>query len=579
MTNINFVLNLINRCSKTILPLAAFLAVIAALVPFAGIFLPMIVLDLLISDAQVTQIIITIGGYTLLLVVLNFLNGLADRTWRWYGNAVSIGTGIDLIDKQLECEYSYIENPDNQALLARLNSGVSVSWKTISSLIKLVTGVLGFGLFALVLSGLNLWVVLLLTTTATANYFVSRLANRYEHKNKDNWAPIEKKIAYILRVTGDYEYGKDMRLYNMRPWFVNIASNLFSDRSKWDNKVQTRHFASKAVNALTVLFRDGIAYAFLIYTVVQGSVGIADFILYFGAIAGFSVFVTSIIDSISEIGSALPYVADLRKFMAGGTVKDPDRPLVFAKRPPEIEFKNVSFSYTQEQKILDDVSFTIKSGEKIALVGVNGSGKTTIIKLLCGFYKPDDGEVLLNGESLSKYKNSDVMDLFSAVFQEEFIMPLSLAENITVDFNDKKGIEKSLNRAGIWENVKNLPNGMKSRMTKKVREDGVVFSGGQNQKFFLARALYKDAPVLILDEPTAALDPIAESEVYQQYNEISRGKSSVFISHRLASTRFCDKILLIENGKIIETGTHDELINRGGEYARMYEIQSHYYND
>jgi len=192
---------------------------------------------------------------------------------------------------------------------------------------------------------------------------------------------------------------------------------------------------------------------------------------------------------------------------------------------------------------------------------------------------PDEGEVLLNGENIQKYKNSDLMDLFSAVFQDEFILPLSIAENITVNFNDKEGIEKSLKQAGLWEYIKDLPDGIKTRMTKKVREEGVVFSGGQNQKFFLARALYKDAPVLILDEPTAALDPIAESEVYEHYNEMSSGKSSIFISHRLASTRFCDKILLIDNGKIIETGTHDELIAYGGEYARMYEIQSHYYND
>ncbi|MCL2221967.1 MAG: ABC transporter ATP-binding protein/permease [Oscillospiraceae bacterium] len=616
MSNLTFVLSSIRRYSRGLLPLGLLNAVMGALVPFAGIFLPMIALSLLVDGAFMAQIVLYIGGYTLLLVLLHFLNDFSNRAWRFRINDISFGSGMDLRSKNLGCDYSYLEDPKSQNLYTLILQNLSNTRENCYIQValfgfRLITGVLGFILFSFVLTGLNIWVVLLLTTTAIANYLVSRWANRYEHKNKDNWSPIEKKIAYIIKVTGNYDYGKDLRLYNMKPWFMSIAEGLFKARSDWDNKVQSRFFVSKAVGALTVLVRDGAAYAFLIYMVVQGSVGIAEFILYFGAIAGFSVFVTNMIEGISEIGRSLPYASDMRKYLSGGFPEEPIDPLpatwTESGVAPKIEIKNVSFSYTSEQKILENLSLTINSGEKIALVGINGAGKTTIVKLLCGFLAPSEGEILLDGESIKKYRKADIYALFSAVFQDEFILPLSIAENIApnivgdgildpddvgddgnlpADTDDERqtnqppaSLVASLNHAGLWDYISQLPEGINSRMTKKVKDEGVILSGGQNQKLFLARALHKNAPILILDEPTAALDPIAESEIYESYHELTSAKTSIFISHRLASTRFCDKVILLEGGKIIESGTHDELIALGGEYAKMYEIQSHYYRE
>ena len=586
MSNLTFVLRSIHRYSRGLMPLGLLSAVMGALVPFAGIFLPMIVLELLVGGVSAAQIVLYVGGYTLLLVLLHFLLDFSNRAWRWRINDISFGSGMDLKGKNLDCDYSYLEDKKSQELFSlvgqnlnntRENCYIQVAFNGIT----LITGVLGFVLFSFVLTGLNIWVVLLLTTTAAANYLISRWANRYEHKNKDNWSSIERKIAYLIKVTGNYEYGKDLRLYNMKPWFVSIAESLFKDRSDWDSKVQNHFFLAKIVNALTVLIRDGAAYTFLIYMVVQGSVGIADFILYFGAIAGFSVFVTNMIEGMSGIGRSLPYASDMRKYLSDGFSVEPKDPLpatwLKSKVSPKIEFQNVSFSYASEKNVLEDLSLTINSGEKLALVGINGAGKTTIVKLLCGFLAPSGGEILIDGESIAKYRKTDLHSLFSAVFQDEFILPLGIADNITPNTEDTKGIERSLKRAGLWEYISRLPAGINSRMTRKVKDEGIIFSGGQNQKLFLARALYKDAPILILDEPTAALDPIAESEIYESYHELTEGKSSVFISHRLASTRFCDKIVLLDSGKILESGTHDELITLGGEYAKMYEIQSHYY--
>jgi ABC-type multidrug transport system fused ATPase/permease subunit len=284
---------------------------------------------------------------------------------------------------------------------------------------------------------------------------------------------------------------------------------------------------------------------------------------------------------VGRLGSSLPYVKDLREFMEKGKVSDPENPVELpdTTQPPIIEFRNVSFSYTDESKILDELDFTVNAGEKIALVGINGAGKTTAMKLLCGFLSPDEGEVTIYGKDTRHYRREDIYSLFSAVFQDELILPLTLAENITSNFEDAEGIRAALERAELWEYVGDLPKGIDTYMTKAVSEDGLILSGGQNQKLFLARALYKDAPVLLLDEPTASLDPLAESAVYEQYHELTVGKTSIFISHRLASTRFCDRILLLADGKVAESGSHDELMALGGEYAKMYEIQSHYYKD
>lgn len=585
MNKIIFVMRSLHRYDKKTIPYAAAVALLNVAVPLAGIYLPKLILGLLLTAAPPSQIIAQAGAFTLLLAALSFLCDFCIRNRGWRNEYITGGGSTDLLAKNLECDYRYLEDPEKQALFARLfqdtcgNTNFCYN-KLLISLTGIVTGTLGFALYTLVLSGLNLWIVLLLTMTATVNYLAIRWANRYEHDHKDKWTPVERKIAYLLRVTGNPEHGKDIRIYNMKPWFTELATSLFAERSKWDDRVQTRHFLSKAVNAVTVLLRDGAAYALLIYMVTQGQVGVADFILYFGAIAGFSAFVTKIIESLGAMGSALPYVADMIDYLSGGRVEDPETQVALpdTTSPPVIEFRGVSFSYAQDTMILNKLTFTISAGEKIALVGLNGAGKTTLVKLLCGFYTPDEGEILIYGINIKQFRRQDLFALFSVVFQDEFIQPVTLAENITPRCDDTEGISRSLRRAGLWEHISSLPKGLDSMMTKSVREDGLVFSGGQLQKLYLARALYKDAPVLVLDEPTAALDPIAESEIYEQYHDLSGGKTSIFISHRLASTRFCDRVLLLSNGAILESGSHDELAAGDGEYARLYEMQRQYYS-
>ncbi len=244
-----------------------------------------------------------------------------------------------------------------------------------------------------------------------------------------------------------------------------------------------------------------------------------------------------------------------------------------------LELKNVSFTYPgRETPTLSHINLTVKAGEKLALIGLNGAGKTTLVKLLCGFYQPTEGEILVNGLPLEKIDREQYYSLLSVLFQDYTILPGTVEENIaSAKCADGARMERALAESDFGSVLLKLPQTEKSRVVKAVYDDAVDFSGGEKQRLLLARALYKDARLLILDEPTAALDPIAENEIYLKYSELGAGKTSIFISHRLSSTRFCDRIILLENGQIAEEGTHESLMQAGGKYAELFEMQSRYY--
>ena len=352
-------------------------------------------------------------------------------------------------------------------------------------------------------------------------------------------------------------------------------------------KLMAYHFS---ITAFLILLRDGFTYMYLCYLYIQGGLSIGDFIFYFAAIAGVGNWLTKLSDSFSGYIETNNFVKDFNEFMELADSEEQGKAASYIEAPIEIEFKGVSFSYhtmvdgeEKEIQVLDGFNVKIHKEEKVAIVGVNGAGKSTFIKLLCGMLRPSKGKIYVNGIDSSTISRKEIYNLFAVVFQSSQILPISVADNIMLNIGEKKDKDrmwKCIQLAGLQDKVKSLPQKENTCLVKEIAEEGAELSGGQKQRLFLARALYKDAPFLILDEPTAALDPLAENDIYQKYDKLTEnGKTSVFVSHRLASTRFCDRIMMMEDGNILECGTHEELMQLGGKYAEMFEIQSKYYKE
>ena len=348
---------------------------------------------------------------------------------------------------------------------------------------------------------------------------------------------------------------------------------------------QNNHSVVTVGTHLVTALRDGVAYAVLIYAAVEGRVTPGEFVLYFSAISQMSGFIGGIIGYFGSFHEMKLKTSDCIEYLEedhnrlrreGGIPKPEGRPL-------SVEFKNVTFKYPEGDKnVLENVSFKMEAGEKISLVGLNGAGKTTLTWLMCGLLLPDRGEVLIDGHSVYEYNREDLYSLFSLLPQRYTILPTSIAENVAMA--DRKDVDEArlwsaLETAGIADRIRRLPQGVETGMSKEFDAQAVNLSGGEMQKLLLARALYHRAPIMILDEPTAALDPIAEHEMYLKYNEISENTTSVFISHRLASARFCDRIYLLDGAKFAECGTHEELMAKGGKYKELFDIQSKYYKE
>ena len=443
--------------------------------------------------------------------------------------------------------------------------------------------ILNFILFGSVISLLNPVIVLLLFAGSAINYAVGAWERRKNWETQDIRNKLDKKIKYTtLGISNNFCWAKDIRLYHMQDGLHERFMRLhgMAKSEKW--KCERRSVLAAIVGFLIVLARDGAAYGFLIGKVAAGELTAASFVLYFSAITSMSGLMGRILWTINRVLDGALEVSDFREGLETDGKLNHGKGIPVPKKAFSIEFRHVSFRYPKgEKKVLDDVSFTIKAGEKVALVGVNGAGKTTLTRLMCGLLLPDEGEILLDGHTLYEYNRDEMYTLFGLIPQSYSILPCSIAKNIACvgedEEIDSKRLWKSIEQAGLAEKIAALPLGVNTPLGRELSNDGIELSGGETQKLLLARLLYKNPLFLILDEPTAALDPIAEDQVYHQYGEITKETTSVFISHRLASTRFCDRIFLLDGANFAEVGTHEELMAAGGKYRELFDVQSKYY--
>lgn len=557
-----------------------------------NLYFPKVTLGLVEQGADVKTTLLVLGGYTLLFLGTHALNNAVGSAVYFRKNQERQRVTFRLFLKSLRLKFADVESEEGRNLyqkavdVQRKGDG-SASAQTLSSVEGLILSLLMFGLYSTVLSSLSPWMVVILLVLAVLSYLLQLVNNRFESKMRDKWAVRSKHYNYVRSVMGSLEAAKDIRIFRMAGWLKDRLQSALDDLGRLNRERMVWNCGMGVVSALLGLARDLGAYAYLLYRATQGGISASDFVLYFAAIAQFSSFVTGMAGHLGTLQRVSQETDCVR-----GYLEAPEEDLATGERhvaeltkPVSVEFRDVSFSYLLEgekKQIFSHFNLKIEAGEKLALVGVNGAGKTTLVKLMCGLYEPDEGAVLLNGIDMRLFPKKEIYGLFSVVFQDNVLPWFTMRESIVMkeasEVDDNR-LTQALEDAGLGEVFREKNVSYSQYLGKRVTEKGLEFSGGQNQRLLLARALYKDGAMMILDEPTAALDPIAEAEVYEAYRDFSAGKTSVFISHRLASTSFSDRIILLEHGRVLEAGTHEELLKKGGAYAEMFHIQSNYYTE
>lgn len=586
--NTGFMLRTSRKYAKSVFPLCIVLALLSAGKSVAELLIAPAILNKIELSASLGSVVFTIAAFALVLMLLSGLRSYVDTNALFGRIAVrSQGIYLSISRKYAETSYPNLLNTDFLALGKKASAACDANseaseaiWTTLTDL---MTSCIGFIVYLALLTNLNLWLAALVAATTAVSYFASKRINEWGYLHRSEELELTKRIEYANKTATSREFAKDIRMFGLRGWLEDLWGSTMRLYSAFCAKRERKYIWANIIDIVLTFLRNGIAYAFLIGITVKNGLPASQFLLYFAALSGFAQWVVEILDKLSVMHKQSLDISTIREFLDWDEPFDLNGGERIAFEPNkqyEIRLDNVSFRYPKADKdTLSHINLTVHPGEKLAIVGLNGAGKTTLVKLVCGFLDPTEGRILLNGEDIRKFNRNDYYALFSAVFQEFSVLDVTVKENVAqcVDGIDETRVWQCIDKAGLTEKIQSLPKGIETHLGRRVFKDGVEFSGGQTQRLMLARALYKNAPILVLDEPTAALDPIAENDIYQKYNDMTHGRTSFFISHRLASTRFCDRIIFVDSGKIAEEGTHDELLKNGGGYAYLFEVQSKYY--
>ena len=579
-----YLLKLMHHVSPSFIFIVIFGSIFQSLQVFGNVIIPKFLIDELIGDQNIRMIIIWASIIVLNNLILGFINKTYQRILGVKNEYVSLKVMEAMSEKIMNIEYKYLEDPyyldlKERAIFAVNNQSALV--RVVRDISGIVTSIITlFGLIAIMLT-LGYQLILILFVGIFISLLINFLFMKLQLKFFQSIIPINRKYNYYFGLTMNETITKDMRLYNMSP-LINNRIKVYNEELeesfyKFALKAGTVNGFTKVITAI----QTGLVYLFISSKAIGNflnRISIGDFTMYANSAISFTVTFDKLFDEVINMFQVLSYLDPFVEFMQLPNVRLANKDLKLEK-VETIEFRNVSFTYPKSETIiLNDISFKINRGEKIAIVGLNGAGKTTVIKLLCRFYPPESGEILINGINIIEYDYESYLHQMAVVFQDYRLFAYSIKENITnADIEDNEILEV-IKQVGLDEKISELPMGINSRLNKAYDEEGVELSGGQGQKIAIARALYKDASLVILDEPTSALDPIAEAEIYQKFNDLVQDKTAIYISHRMSSSVFCDYVLVIENGKIVSFDTHKNLMKETNSlYYKLFTTQAENY--
>lgn len=550
--------------------------------PFINLVFPKWIIDELTNGRQWSKVLLYIalwGGVNALIVLIKTVQELLI-TPHQERNELKENMYYGKMDSHMD--YGRLENGSVMDEKNRIRDNLYISYFAHIPLAKLITAILkamGYSYIIITLNPIILG-ILVLSTAATTVMASKKQKHSYVYQQKIS--PYKRRFEYIFKALVDISYAKEVRINNAAKWLSNKFESEKDGYIKEYSHNQKKNLIIDTRGDILTFVQTIILQTYCAFLVIDGAISVGSFSMY---LSTFLLISGAFSDTISQIVN-LKYVSKyIESFKKDKMASTPSHHLKGQLNIPlsnkhELEFKNVSFKYPGgNDYVLKNISLRIDNGSKLSVVGYNGAGKSTLIKLICRLYEPTEGVILYNGIDISTLRYKDYIKLISVVFQDYNIYYFSVRDNVSLvsDNPDEEAIVSALKLSGLERKMRTLPKGLDTQIGKEFDHEGIEFSGGEGQKLACARAYFKDSPIVILDEPTASLDPISERQLYERFDSIVKGKTSIYISHRLARSKYCDNIIVLEDGQIIESGTHKQLVSKKGIYAEMYTKQSEHY--
>lgn len=584
---LKLLLSNINKHNKKIYLYFAIYTIAASIYPFFSVILPKLLIDeLTLGDLAGMDIVIKIIlGYLLFTSAFGFIRTFVKDFAYPKITRLRIDYIRDMFDKIVSLDYKYMEdasflekNSRAMEAIESNNNGVEGVYHKLFETPALFITILAITIF---IGMLNVWILLGLILNILVTMWINKKVHAYQYGIRDKLSHAERRKRYYYTTTHDFGYGKDIRIYNFKDRIINNYTKEISGFINLHKQIKNKEYALGFLGLATLLLSNVLTYGIIINKAVNG-MPISDFSMYLVAITSLSLLLKTLAENLSFIVNEGQYVHDFYEFMDKDLGEKGGNSSAIKGDTLEIEFKDVSFKYPGTDKyIFKNLNFTINKGERLAIVGINGAGKSTLVKLMTGLFDVTEGEILINHIPIHEFNKKELFSMFSVVFQDVNVLSFTIKENISCTSQriEENRVLEALNKVGLGDKVRDFPKGLDQMMLKIIEPDGTEFSGGESQKLAITRALYKDGNMVIMDEPTASLDALAEAEIYENFSELVKGKTAIYISHRLASTKFCDKIALFDNDGLKEYGNHNELMELRGSYYEMFMIQGKYYKE